>query len=85
MTGFYFVQAYLPYTHYSDIIALLIIYKKARPLNLMPTNKERVVIYLDHQDKEALQKLAQSQYRSMSAQALIAVKHEIQRAKEGEI
>lgn len=51
----------------------------------MPTNKERVVIYLDHKDKEALQKLAQSQYRSMSAQALIAVKHEIQRAKAGEI
>lgn len=51
----------------------------------MPTNKERVVIYLDHKDKEALQNLAQSQYRSMSAQALIAVKHEIQRAKEGEI
>ena len=42
----------------------------------MPTNKERVVIYLDHQDKKALQKLAK---------ALIAVKHEIQRAKAGEI
>ena len=49
----------------------------------MPTKKEHVVIYLDYQDKKALQKLAQ--YRSMSAQALIAVKHEIQRAKEGEI
>ena len=49
----------------------------------MPTNKERVVIYSDHQDKETLQKLAQ--YRSMATHTLIAVKHEIQRAKAGEI